>query len=316
MPPRVPGASAPLAAALGQRSSATAVRGFCTTQPVERMSRNRVRMWQWMKRHGKPMFEESGRDRRYMGQAEDQPFPLNPHFKSEPVLSDTVREAIWERVVENGEAIKSVSYEYGVDVRRIAAVVRLKQVEKAMISKEEPLAAPYAHAIGRMVPQAQLDDLQDPNRPFEPINEVPMHPYTMQQLFVPVSESRHFTREDAAKAFHDHLLPADERSFQKELIAAEREVVQGVPRGEAMEKYKLEVQRLEEEHARKMAERKQAEADRMMTIETGRAAYRIKDIKVEDRGHDGKSPRGVGWRYGAPHQDRKRGLVKIPTQVP
>lgn len=89
----------------------------------------------WMKRHGKPMFEESGRERRYMGQAEDQPFPLNPHFRSEPVLSDAVREAIWERVVENGEAIKSVSHEYGVDVRRIAAVVRLKQVEKAMVAK-------------------------------------------------------------------------------------------------------------------------------------------------------------------------------------
>lgn len=168
----------------------------------------------------------------------------------------------------------------------------------------------------RMLPQTGPEDHIHLQRPFEAINEVPMHSYTMQQLFVPVSESRQFTRADAAKAFHDHLLPADERSYQKELIAAERKVAQGADREKVMAAYREEVQRVEEEHARKVAERMQADADRTSTVETGRAAYRIKDIKVEDGGQHGKSPRGVGWRYGAPHQDRKRGLVKIPTQVP
>lgn len=167
-----------------------------------------------------------------------------------------------------------------------------------------------------MLPQTGPETHKYTGRPFEPINEVPMHAYTMQQLFVPVSESRQFTRADAAKAFHDDLLPADERSYHKELITAEREVAAGVPREKAMDKYQKEVQRVEEEHARKMAEKMQAEAERTRTIDTGRAAYRIKDIKVEDGGQNGKSPRGVGWRYGAPHQDRKRGQVKIPTQVP
>ena len=182
--------------------------------------------------------------------------------------------------------------------------------------QDEQLATPYSQAIMRMLPQTGPEDHVFTKRPFEAINEVPMHSYTMQQLFVPVSESRHFTRADAAKAFHDNLLPADERSYQKELIAAERRIASGVPREKALGRYREEVQRVEEEYARKMADRMQAEADRTSTIRTDRAAYRIKDIKVEDGGKNGKSPRGVGWRYGAPHQDRKRGLIKIPTQVP
>lgn len=180
-----------------------------------------------------------------------------------------------------------------------------------------PMAQAYSKAVNQMLPQTRLEENPADQKPHEAINEVPMHPYTMQQLFVPVSESRQFTREDAAKAFHDHLLPVDERSYQKELIAAERSIAEGgVTKEQAMEQYKKDVQRVEEEYATKMAERMAEEAARTKSYATGRAAFRIKDIKVEDAGRDGKSPKGVGWRYGAPHQDRKRGLVKIPTQVP
>lgn len=169
-----------------------------------------------------------------------------------------------------------------------------------------------------MLPQTRLElDVGKTQTPHEPINEVPIHPRTLRQLFVPVSESRHFTREDAAKAFHDSLLSADERSLQRELISAERDVVKGkANRNEALAKYRADVQRVEEQHAQKVAEAVAANAARTNTVPTGRAAYRIKDIKVESGGKDGRSPRGVGWRYGAPLQDRKRGQVKIPTQVP
>lgn len=145
MPPRIAGASAPLAAAVDvlaqqqQSCSRTAVavaaRGFSTTQPQERMSQNRIQMWKWMKMRGRRMFEESGRQQGYVGGNKDQPFPLNPLFRSEPVLSEQLRDSIWKKVVENGEAIKAVSQEFGVDVRRIAAVVRLKEVEQNMIAK-------------------------------------------------------------------------------------------------------------------------------------------------------------------------------------
>jgi hypothetical protein len=178
------------------------------------------------------------------------------------------------------------------------------------------LAVPYSKAIHNMLPETRIAGEGEKQLPHEPINEIPMHPFTMGQLFIPVSESRQFTREDAAKAFHDHLLPADERSYQKELIDAERAIAGGKSRAEAMEEYSQNVRKVEEEHAAVVAERAAKNAARITTYETGRAAYRIQDIKVEDAGRNGKSPRGVGWRYGAPHQDRKRGLVKIPTSVP
>lgn len=139
MPPRVPGASAPLAAALGKPPTRTAsvvsVRAFSTTHPQQRMSQRRIRMWTWMRSRGMKDYETSGVEVKYAGSRKDQPFPLNPLFKSEPVLSEQMRNAIWKKVVEDGEAIKAVSQEYGVDVRRIAAVVRLKEVENSMVDK-------------------------------------------------------------------------------------------------------------------------------------------------------------------------------------
>lgn len=63
-----------------------------------------------------------------------RPFPLNRQFKSETVLDDRAREVIWEKVMRDGEPIKAVSAELGVDIRRVAAVVRLKEVEKNWIN--------------------------------------------------------------------------------------------------------------------------------------------------------------------------------------
>lgn len=65
----------------------------------------------------------------------NRPFPLNPDFVSTPVLDDASRELIWERVVRDGETIKAVSAEMAVDLRRVSAIVRLKQVEKDWLAK-------------------------------------------------------------------------------------------------------------------------------------------------------------------------------------
>lgn len=47
----------------------------------------------------------------------------------------------------------------------------------------------------------------------------------------------------------------------------------------------------------------------------GRTEFRFRKISVESVGKDGRSQFGVGARYGAPHEDRKRGAVKIPVRV-
>lgn len=59
-----------------------------------------------------------------------QPFPLNNHFHSQPMLSEQLREEIWKRVKVDKKSVRIVSIELGVEMRRVGAVVRLVEVEK------------------------------------------------------------------------------------------------------------------------------------------------------------------------------------------
>lgn len=68
--------------------------------------------------------------------AEDlRPFPLNPYFRSQPVLSEELREAIYQRVKKDGATVSLASVEFGVSNERVGAVVRLKQMEKEWIAQ-------------------------------------------------------------------------------------------------------------------------------------------------------------------------------------
>lgn len=64
-----------------------------------------------------------------------KPFPLNRNFRSQSVLSEELREQLWKEVVENKQSVSTVSAVYGVDMRRVGAVVRLKTIEKEWIAK-------------------------------------------------------------------------------------------------------------------------------------------------------------------------------------
>lgn len=63
--------------------------------------------------------------------AEDlMPFPMNRQFRSQAVLSEELKDAIWRRVMEDGKSVRDTSAVLNVEMRRVAAVVRLKAVEK------------------------------------------------------------------------------------------------------------------------------------------------------------------------------------------
>lgn len=64
-----------------------------------------------------------------------RPFPLNRDFRSQPVLGEELREVIWSKVMKDGQSVATVSAELGVDMHRVGAVVRLKEVEKEWIRK-------------------------------------------------------------------------------------------------------------------------------------------------------------------------------------
>ncbi|RBR12876.1 uncharacterized protein FIESC28_08439 [Fusarium coffeatum] len=322
MPLRVRGVSTPLAGldavvSLSSRSSSSSpfLRTFSTTPCREKMSKGRARMFEWLNHGGGRNLAEAGTSPNYLGPHQDQPFPLNPLFRSQPVLAEQTRELIYDKVIRKGDSLKAVSAEMHIDVRRVAAVVRLKEVEKQWKSEGKQLALPYAKAVMKMLPKTFWEEGAE-NVPHEPINEIHVHNLTMQQLFQPVSESRHFTREDAAKAFHDNMLSADKRSPQPELIEMERAIIKGSPRPSALTKFREVTQRDEDMVAERIVKERQREEAKTKRVKTDRYEFRFKEINVDDVGRDGRSRRGTGWRYGAPFEDRKRGLVKIPTSVP
>ncbi|KEY65343.1 hypothetical protein S7711_01854 [Stachybotrys chartarum IBT 7711] len=317
MPPRVRAST--LQSALDVCPRQTAVpssfaRSFSTTPCKGKMSSGRRKMFTWLESSEGQRFAEASSAPNYLGPFEDQPFPLNPLFRSQPVLDDSMKEAIYERI-NKGDPIKVVSADLGVDVRRVAAVVRLKEIELRWKSEGKKLATPYAEAVMKMLPRTRYVEGQ-PVTPHEPINEIPVHAFTRRQLFVPTSESRVFTRADAAKAFHEKLLPADERSQHTQLIDMEREILGGKSREEGLARFREVAQAEEEELAEKLQKSRDEQEVRTMRIKSPRCEFRIKKINAENVGKDGKAPGAVGWRYGAPLDDRKRGAVKIPTSVP
>lgn len=135
MPPRVRAPSVSPLACLAEASSqqlpraAPFARTFSSTQCRDRASKAREKMLRWLQTAEASRLENAN-GRRYIGPFEDQPFPLNPLFRSQPVLSDQTKDLIWDKITNGGETLKAVSAEMGVDVRRVAAVVRLKELEK------------------------------------------------------------------------------------------------------------------------------------------------------------------------------------------
>ena len=68
-------------------------------------------------------------------QQDRKPFPLNPAFVSQSVLSEELRNAIYDHVVVRGKSVRAVSVLFGVDMRRVGAVVRLVELERRWIKE-------------------------------------------------------------------------------------------------------------------------------------------------------------------------------------
>lgn len=171
-------------------------------------------MFEWLNSEGRKLqyhepnvykyvtnLKDLGKDSMGPEQLSKRPFPLNQNFVSEPILSEEMRAEIYKRVTQDKKSVRAVSIELKVDMRRVAAVVRLMEMEKAWRSQGKPLALPYARAIQEMVPTTRYSSDPRDQRPHESINDLPVHRLTDPQIFYPVSESRQFTRVDAGRVF-------------------------------------------------------------------------------------------------------------------
>lgn len=151
MPPRLPVAASLDAAATSLTVQCPRRAAFSTTSRRDRVTKGRFDMYTWLNNVADRTFESGRRGASYLGPFTDQPFPSNPLFRSQPVLSEPMRDIIYKKVMEEGNALKAVSEEMGVDVRRVAAVVRLKQVEKRWIS-DVSFLLPYYHQYSIYIP--------------------------------------------------------------------------------------------------------------------------------------------------------------------
>jgi len=179
--------------------------------------------------------------------------------------------------------------------------------------KGRKLATPYASAVMSMLPQTKFN----PRKPIphESINDLPVHATTREQLFYPASESRQFTREDAAKAFDPRLLSADKRIPHSDLIDLERDIAAGKSRDARQAGIKARDDKKVEKKEQIEQKRRVWREENLQTVSGQRWDFKFENINVDKAGHDGRSRRGVGWRYGTPYDDRRRGQIKIPTSV-
>ncbi|CZS91725.1 uncharacterized protein RAG0_02248 [Rhynchosporium agropyri] len=243
-----------------------------------------------------------------------RPFPLNADFVSQPVLGGMVKEEIWYNIMIEGKSVREVSAGLGVEMARVGAVVRLKEIEKQWEKIAKPLAHSYQRAINKMLPKTLLALPEERPNLHESINDLPVHRMTGQQIWHPTSESRHFTREDAAKIFDDNLLPADARVPHPELAVMHKDYMENLSSEEKRQRT-TDRENAEQKKRAEKAVRLAKKEEAIKKVDTGRWEFHFTDINVDAVGKTGRGHKGVGWRYGLPHDDRNRGKIKIPTSV-
>lgn len=161
-----------------------------------------------------------------------------------------------------------------------------------------------------MLPQSRHNS----GKAHESINDLPVHPATQQQIFYPAAESREITRQDAAKIFSPTLLPADKRVPHPELIEANRQA--GGSLAEATRIAESLRATAAQARAKEQQRREADEAARTTVVQGSRWGFKFEAIDAGAAGKDGRGAGGVGWRYGVPFEDRKRGHLKgVPTKV-
>jgi hypothetical protein len=178
------------------------------------------------------------------------------------------------------------------------------------------LAKPYAKAVMAMLPQTAYPcKTNNRAQPHESINDLPVHVATMQQIFHPTSESREFTRADAARVFDEKLLPADCRVPHPELAELEKDRLAGVPYNERIARAAKRDEEIVQRKSAAEQRRKEWEDKSVKVVNSPRWDFKFREINVDDAGVNGRGYNGTGWRYGAPHMDRRKGEVKIPMRV-
>jgi Eukaryotic mitochondrial regulator protein len=115
-----------------------------------------------------------------------RPFKLNTNFYSQPVLGEDLREAIYDMVVEQGKSVRATSAWFNVTMERVAAVVRMKTMERDWVKQVSFSLFPFrsnASAYPYMMKEKKFDwSLRHPSGTwftFQPTSLTPISSYLL-----------------------------------------------------------------------------------------------------------------------------------------
>jgi len=60
---------------------------------------------------------------------------MNPLFKPQPPLNDITKEEIWLKFTQAEQTPRKIGTDYGISLKRVEAILKLKKMEKDMIKK-------------------------------------------------------------------------------------------------------------------------------------------------------------------------------------
>ncbi|KAI9255693.1 eukaryotic mitochondrial regulator protein-domain-containing protein [Phascolomyces articulosus] len=154
-------------------------------EPVK-LSRRRRRFHEWAREGGGARFvRPSQGTTNYLGST---PFPSNPLFQPRPPLTDATRQEIYETYTENPEdwSIRKLATKFGISMRRVEAVLKLKETEKQMEMDKFSKG---------------MEKLMGADQSVTPLKEplVDIFPKVKKPTFKLVEEDAAFTEQDAAK---------------------------------------------------------------------------------------------------------------------
>ncbi|KAI9019409.1 eukaryotic mitochondrial regulator protein-domain-containing protein [Phycomyces nitens] len=157
-------------------------------------SRRRRRFHDWVRGQGARFTRPALGTTNYLGPT---PFPNNPLFQPRPPLTDARRQEIYDVYVSDPEnwTIRKLATKFGLSLKRVDAILKLKDAEKEMsangIALQRKFAKSMEQLMGADMAQSSLN---------EPLVDV--FPNVGKPKFKTIEEDAVFAPEDAAKALN------------------------------------------------------------------------------------------------------------------
>ncbi|KAL1935443.1 hypothetical protein VTP01DRAFT_4583 [Rhizomucor pusillus] len=187
--------------------------------PLKAPTRRKA-FFRWLEKDGARFKNTAQGTTNYMGSREWQPFPNNPLFQVRPPLSDAKREEIYNTYKSDPEkwTIRQLATRYSLSMRRVEAIIKLKQNEKEMEMNGIPLQRDFAKGMEKLMGA----DEKDPVPMKEPL--VDIFPNVKKPTFKFLEEGTPFTEKDAAaelnrKPYHEleeQAIAFEEKRFKQE----------------------------------------------------------------------------------------------------